>query len=57
LRMGLEPTYTFTFVVAERHSAPLPLARPQQIAVRYDLERGLPWLWRRLWGENVSPPR
>ena len=57
LRMGQEPTYVFTFVVAERHSAAVPLAKPEQVGARLDFERGLPWLWRRLWGEPVAPPR
>jgi len=57
LRMGQEPSYIFTFVVAERHSAPVALARPEQIGVRIDIGRGLPWLWRRLWGERIAPPR
>ena len=57
LRMGQEPAYVFTFAVAERHSAPLPLAAPRQVGARIDLARGLPWLWRRLWGEPLPPPR
>lgn len=57
LRMGQEPNYTFRFVVAERHSALVPLATPVQTGQRPDLERGLPWLWRRALGEPLSPPR
>ena len=57
LRMGQEPTYTFSFVVAERLSAAVPLAKPEQVGMRPDLERGLPWLWRRVWGERIAPPR
>ena len=57
LRMGQEPSYVFTFAVAERHSAAVPLAMPVQVGARLDLERGLPWLWRRMWGEPLAPPR
>ena len=57
LRMGQEPAYIFSFAVAERRSAALPLATPRQIGARVDLERGLPWLWRRMWGEALAPPR
>lgn len=57
LRMGQEPTYIFSFAVAERRSAAQPLATPRQVGTRPDLERGLPWLWRRMRGEVLAPPR
>ena len=57
LRMGQEPYYVFTFRMAQRHSDPVPLERPEQVGTRPDLERGLPWLWRRIWGEPLPPPR
>ena len=57
LRMGQEPAYIFTFAVAERRSAPVPLAVPEQLGARLDIERGLPWLWRRASGERLPPPR
>lgn len=57
LRMGQEPAYVFAFAVAQRHSPPVPLARIEQIAVRPDLARALPWLWRRALGEPLPPPR
>ena len=57
LRMGQEPAYVFAFAVAQRQSPPVPLARIEQIAVRPDLARGLPWLWRRALGEPLPPPR
>ena len=57
LRMGQEPGYSFRFVVAERRSPLQALERPVQQSTRLDLERGLPWLWRRMWGEPVPPPR
>ena len=57
LRMGQEPAYVFSFAVAERHSPPVPLATPVQVGGRPDLERALPWLWRRALGEPLPPPR
>lgn len=57
LRMGQEPAYTFSFVVAERRSTPVPLAMPEQVGMRPDLARFFPWLWRRLQGEALPPPR
>jgi inner membrane protein len=57
LRMGQEPDYVFRFAVAERQSPLVPLIPAQQIGTRMDLERGLPWLWRRAQGEPVPPPR
>lgn len=57
LRMGQEPHYIFTFAVAERRSAVVPLAMPEQLGARLDIERGLPWLWRRALGEPLPPPR
>ncbi|WP_341888334.1 metal-dependent hydrolase [Variovorax sp. YR752] len=57
LRMGQEPAYIFTFVIARRASAPVPLAVPEQVGGRPDLARALPWLWRRALGEPLPPPR
>ncbi len=57
LRMGQEPAYLFTFDVARRHSPAVALATPVQVGLRPDLARGLPWLWRRMWGEPLPPPR
>ena len=57
LRMGQEPNYVFSFVVAERQSLAVPLAVPRQVGSRPDIERGLPWLWRRALGEPLPPPR
>ena len=57
LRMGQEPAYIFTFAVAERHSAVVPLAVPQQVGGRPDVGAVLPWIWRRMWGEALPPPR
>ncbi len=57
LRMGQEPSYIFTFAVAERRSPPAPLIPAVQVSARPDLARGLPWLWRRTLGEPLPPPR
>jgi inner membrane protein len=57
LRMGQEPTYTFTFAIAERSSPAHALAVPQQVGARPDVARVLPWLWRRIGGDTAPPPR
>jgi len=57
LRMGQEPAYIFSFAVAERHSAAVPLSKPEQAGRRPDIDRALPWLWRRMGGEPLPPPR
>jgi inner membrane protein len=57
LRMGQEPDYVFSFAVAQRHSPPVPLAQVEQVSSRPDLARALPWLWRRVLGEPLPPPR
>lgn len=56
LRMGQHPTFTFAFHAAERHSAPVALVPARAVGQRTDPATGLPWLWRRLWGERVPPP-
>jgi inner membrane protein len=57
LRMGQEPAYFFSFAVAQRHSPPVPLDRPEQVGRRPDVQRALPWLWQRMWGNPLPPPR
>jgi inner membrane protein len=57
LRMGLEPAYTFTFVVATRQSPAIAPVSPRSAGQRPDFERNVPWLWRRLRGEPVAAPR
>lgn len=60
LRMGQEPAYTFSFVVAERPDAASgwrPVQPSVQVGMRIDLQRGLNWLWRRAAGEDLPPPR
>ena len=54
LRMGQEPDYTFTFAVAElKGSLVAPLLPAQQLSSRPDLHCALPWLGRRLQGEDL----
>lgn len=57
LRMGLEPTYTFTFVVGVRGSPEVAPVTPRAVGERPDVGRALPWLWRRMLGEPLAPPR
>ncbi len=54
LRLGQEPSYFFSFVVADAQG---PLRLPLQVGSRPDLERALPWLWQRMWGKPLPPPR
>jgi inner membrane protein len=57
LRMGQEPNYTFEFTVAQRGSAWQAIA-PQNVGERGDnLRSALTWLWRRMWGADLPPPR
>jgi inner membrane protein len=59
LRMGLFPTFTFAFHAARvAPGATSPTALTPAIAVgqRPDPAVGLPWLWRRLWGERLPSP-
>ena len=53
LRMGQEPSYTFTFdlgQLAEVGTAPI-----QQRSMRADVGKALPWLWERLLGRTQTP--
>ena len=58
LRMGQEPSYVFSFAVARIASPPEPIA-PEQVGGRDDIDIGaaLRWLWQRLWGADIDPPR
>jgi inner membrane protein len=58
LRMGQEPNYVFSFVVARRNSETLvPLAEPLAAGGRGDVGPALRWLWRRAAGAPIPPPR
>jgi inner membrane protein len=66
LRMGQEPSYTFTFEIppgtaAAQATPPVrPVAedssRPRLLAQRVDLRAGVTWLWQRMWGGQVPYP-
>jgi inner membrane protein len=57
LRMGQEPHYTFSFVVAQQQSPLYLLDRPVAAGSRGDLGAYARWLWHRLRGEEITPPR
>lgn len=57
VRMGMEPRYVFTFLVGRTASPPRPVVPSVLVGARLDVAQGVPWLWRRLWGERVPPPR
>ncbi|MEY4712375.1 MAG: hypothetical protein RIS88_1825 [Pseudomonadota bacterium] len=57
LRMGQEPGYVFSFRVARREGARWVPVTAANAGARPDLDRGLPWLWARLRGQDVPSPR
>lgn len=57
VRMGMEPHYVFTFVVGHIGSPVRATAPTVRVGARLDVARALPWLWRRMWGEPLPPPR
>lgn len=58
LRMGQEPNYVFEFIVAERRGERWTELRPTIAAgARGDPRAGLAWIWTRLKGNVVPPPR
>lgn len=59
LRMGQEPSYSFSFAVARRASAPVPILPPQSVGGHgnVDLRSYLGWLARRTLGADLPPPR
>jgi len=58
LRMGSEPDYVFTFIVArfDERGVLHAVAAPERLSFRVAVADGMPWLWRRMWGELVPPP-
>ena len=56
LRMGREPHYTFTFALADKRSAVVPLAAPELVGGRGDVRCLLAWLWPRMMGKPLPPP-
>ncbi len=60
LRMGQEPHYVFRFGIARRDSpsgAWRPIAPALSAGSRAPLAPALSWLWRRMGGTPVAPPR
>lgn len=62
LRMGLEPDYTFNFVVAQRHAGHWRGIVPEQVRKDYGspearagVGRRLDAMWRRIWHEPGAP--
>jgi inner membrane protein len=54
LRLGMEPSYGFTFWVFEERDGQLVPVRPVRTGSRPTAAFG--WLWRRLKGERLPPP-
>jgi inner membrane protein len=57
LRMGQEPDYTFHFDLGSHADRAGQSHVPTLHSQRPDLATALPWLWRRMWGEALPPPR
>jgi inner membrane protein len=57
LRMGQEPHYVFAFVVGRAGVGIEPVSPPTAVGGRGDAGAGLRWLWARLWGAPLPPPR
>lgn len=57
LRMGQEPAYTFHFDLGTADGRAAQSHVPMLRGQRPDVEKALPWLWRRMWGEVLPPPR
>lgn len=51
LRMGQEGSYAFEFVVDLQNTNPV-----QQLPMRRDMAVALPWLWQRMWGQQLPSP-
>lgn len=57
LRMGQEPNYSFSFVVAEAQGGAWRPVAPRNEGARGDVRQGLAWVWARIWRSNVAAPR
>ncbi len=55
MRMGQEPNYTFSFIVAQEQGGVWRSAVPRNDGSRGDVRRGLAWVWERMWGRDVTP--
>ena len=54
LRMGQEPNYSFSFVVARERDGAWHPEVPRNEGSRGDMRRGLAWVWERMWGGDVD---
>ena len=52
LRMGQEPDYAFSFLVAE-HGSGWRTVRAESVGGRQDVGDGLKWIWQRMWDERT----
>ena len=57
LRMGQEPAYTFRFDLGSAPARASGQHLPVQQSMRLDIGTALPWLWQRMWGNDVALPR
>jgi inner membrane protein len=57
LRMGQEPNFSFSFVVAQEQQGVWRPVVPRNEGSRGDVGRALAWVWERMWGKDVPPPR
>jgi inner membrane protein len=57
LRMGQEPAYMFQFALADRQNGGWQAIKPVAVGFRGDPSKLLPWLWARIKGQDVPPPR
>ena len=57
LRMGQHPFFVFDFAVARRTAQGFEPIRPQAVGGRGEIGPTLHWMWRRLQGERLLPPR
>ena len=56
LRMGQEPHYSFSFVVAQRQGGAWAPVMPRNQGSRGDVRAGLAWLGERIRGRDLPPP-
>jgi inner membrane protein len=57
LRMGQEPAYVFCFELAQRNGGAWKAIKSVNVGNRGANEGAFNWLWRRMWGEPIKPPR
>jgi inner membrane protein len=57
LRMGQEPSYVFQFALARWEGNAWREITPQARGNRGDAAKALPWLWARIQGQEIPPPR